>query len=194
MICIPRISIEGTDQQGRFVDDQTRQAARMWTLAQPAVSAFVTSIVRDFRDRDDVLQDVAVAVIESFGRWDAERPFVAWAIGVARNQVGLYLRRRRREHHVLEFDPETIDALQVAFSSAADVGEPRLGFLRECLKSLDGRARTMCELRYQQDLKPAAIAELIGITANTVAKSLHRIREQLRECIDRKSAQQGVIQ
>jgi RNA polymerase sigma-70 factor (ECF subfamily) len=117
----------------------------MWTLAQPAVSAFITSVVRDFRDRDDVLQDVAVAVMESFGRWDAERPFVAWAIGVARNQVGLYLRRRRREQHVLEFDPETIDALQVAFSSAAEVGEPRLDFLHECLKSLEGRARTMCE-------------------------------------------------
>lgn len=72
------------------MDDQTRQATRMWTLAQPAVSAFITSVVRDFRDRDDVLQDVAVAVIESFGRWDPERPFAAWAIGVARNQVGLY--------------------------------------------------------------------------------------------------------
>jgi RNA polymerase sigma-70 factor (ECF subfamily) len=166
----------------------------MWTLAQPAVSAFITTVVHDFRDRDDVLQDVAVAVIESFDRWDAERPFVAWAIGVARNQVGLYLRRRRREPQVLEFDPETIDALQVAFSSAAEVGEPRLDFLRECLKSLEGRARIMCELRYQQELKPAAIAEIIGMTANAVAKSLQRIREQLRECIDHKAAVQGGIQ
>ena len=166
----------------------------MWTLAQPAVSAFITTVVRDFRDRDDVLQDVAVAVIESFDRWDAERPFVAWAIGVARNQVGLYLRRRRREQHMLAFDPETIDSLQVAFSSAAEGGEPRMDFLHECLKSLEGRARTMCELRYQQDLKPAAIAEIIGMTANAVAKSLQRIREQLRECIDHKAAVQGVIQ
>ena len=176
------------------MDDQTRQATRMWTLAQPAVSAFVTSVVRDFRDRDDVLQDVAVAVIESFDRWDAGRPFVSWAIGVARNQVGLYLRRRRREHQMLEFDPETIDALQVAFSSVADVGEPRLDLLHECLQSLDGRARTMCELRYQRDLKPAAIAEVVGMSANAVAKSLQRIREQLRECIDHKAAVQGVVQ
>jgi RNA polymerase sigma-70 factor (ECF subfamily) len=166
----------------------------MWTLAQPAVSAFITSVVRDFRDRDDVLQDVAVAVMESFGRWDPERPFVAWAIGVARNQVGLYLRRRRREQHMYEFDPETINALQVAFSSGAEIGEPQMDFLHECLKSLEGRARTMCELRYQQDLKPAAIAEIIGMTANSVAKSLQRIREQLRECIDHKTAAQGAVQ
>jgi hypothetical protein len=48
------------------MDDNTRQAARLWTLAQPVVSAFVTSVVRVFSARDDVLQEVAVAVIESF--------------------------------------------------------------------------------------------------------------------------------
>ncbi len=65
------------------MDDRTRQATRQWTLAQPVVSAFLTSVVRDFRDRDDVLQDVAVAVVECFDRWDRERPFVAWAMGDA---------------------------------------------------------------------------------------------------------------
>lgn len=173
------------------MDDRTRQATRQWTLAQPVVSAFLTSVVRDFRDRDDVLQDVAVAVVESFDRWDSERPFVAWAMGIARNQVGLYLRRRRRDRQVLEFDSETMDSLAVAFSSVAEVGEPRLDFLHECLKSLEGRARTMCELRYQKDLKPAAIADVIGMTANTVAKSLQRIRDQLRNCIEHRAAVQG---
>ncbi len=68
------------------MDESTRQATRFWTLAQPAVSAFVTSVVRDFRDRDDVLQDIAVAVIESFDSYDSDRPFTAWAMGVARTK------------------------------------------------------------------------------------------------------------
>jgi RNA polymerase sigma-70 factor, ECF subfamily len=176
----------------RKMDEQTRKATRYWTLAQPVVSAFVTSVVRDFRDRDDVLQDIAVAVVESFDRWDSERPFVPWAMGIARNQIGLYLRRRRRDRQMLEFDTETVNALVAAFSDMADENpQPQLDFLQECLKSLEGRARTICELRYQQDLKPAAISELIGLTANAVAKSLQRIREQLRDCIDHKAAAQG---
>ena len=36
-------------------------------------------------------------------------------------------------------------------------------------------------------MKPASIAEKIGSSANSVAKSLQRIRDRLRECIDRKS-------
>lgn len=68
------------------MDDQTRKAMRLWALAQPTVSAFITAVLRDFSDRDDVLQDVAVAVLDGFGSFDEHRPFTPWAIGVARNQ------------------------------------------------------------------------------------------------------------
>jgi len=87
--------------------------------SRPAVSAFVASVVRDFRDRDDVLQDFAVAVVESFESYDPDRPFVAWAMGVARNQVGLNLRKRRRDR--LVFDEATIAGLAVAFSEVAPI-------------------------------------------------------------------------
>jgi len=173
------------------VDESIRQATRLWTLAQPTVSSFVASMVRDFRDRDDVLQDIAVAVVESFERWDPERSFVAWAIGIARNQVGLYLRKRRRDARVLEFDSEVMDRLEIAFVAAATDEIPKLDFLQDCLKSLEGRARAMFELRYQQDLKPSAIAASLGMTANGVAKSLQRVRDQLRECVELRAASQG---
>ena len=79
------------------MDDRLRQVTRGWTLAQPAVAAFLTSVVRDFRERDDLLQEVAVAVLESFESYDESRPFVPWAIGIARHRVGTWLRSRRRD-------------------------------------------------------------------------------------------------
>lgn len=171
------------------MDDNTRQAARLWTLAQPIVSAFVTSVVRDFTARDDVLQEVAVAVLESFDRYDSSRPFVGWAIGIAQNQVGLYLRRVRRDRHA--FDDETITCLASAFESVSAEKTQQLDFLQDCLRGLEGRAKELCDLRYRHDLKPAAIAETVGMTANSVAKALQRIRDQLRDCIERKAALEG---
>ena len=167
-----------------MIDDNTRQAARLWAVAQPVVSAFVTSIVRDFTARDDVLQEVAVAVIESFHRYDAERPFGAWALGIAQNQVRLYLRRVRRDR--LVFDEETMIYLAAAFVAESSEGSSRnLDSLQDCMRRLEGRARRLCELRYRDDLKPAAIAKRVGMTANSVAKALQRIRGQLRECVER---------
>lgn len=169
------------------MDEKSRQATRLWTLAQPVVSAFVTSVVRDFKDRDDVLQEIAVAAIESFDAYDPKRPFVPWVMGVARNQVGLYLRHRRRDR--LVFDEETVSCLATAFSEVSSQERHKLDALSECLKLLEGRARELCQLRYQDDLKPAGIAEKLGMAPNAVAKALQRIRNQLRECIIRKTAE-----
>lgn len=171
------------------MDEQSRQATRQWTLAQPIVSAYVTSVVRDFSARDDVLQEIAIAVIDSFRNYDPTRPFVGWALGIAQNQVGLYLRRVRRDRH--HFDEEMARSLADSFAEVAAEPSPELSFLRDCLSELEGRAKQLCDLRYQHDLKPAAIGQAVGMSANSVAKALQRIREQLRSCIDRKTASAG---
>ena len=59
----------------RNIDKTTREVTRLWTLAQPRISAFVSSMVRDYRDRDDLMQDIAVAVFDSFDSYDPGRPF-----------------------------------------------------------------------------------------------------------------------
>lgn len=158
-------------------------ATRLWTLAVPTVGAFITSLVRDFQDRDDVLQQTAVAVLESFARYDRSQSFNGWAIGVARNQVRLYYRKQGRDQ--LVFDSDVVEALARTFSDRP-AHDPRFDHLGTCVSALDTRAQEICRLRYGQDLKPAQIAAQLGTAANTVAKALQRIRERLKACIERK--------
>jgi RNA polymerase sigma-70 factor (ECF subfamily) len=171
------------------MDERYQQAIRYWTLAQPVVSAYVAAVVRDFRDRDDVLQAISVAVLEAFPKYDTARPFTAWVMGIARNQLGTYLRERKRNR--LVFDAETIDLLAVAFEQLESEQTGKLDFLEKCLAKLDGRARQLCDLRYRNDLKPAAIGSLLHMSPNTVAKALQRIRDQLRRCIERHASMDG---
>ncbi len=110
-------------------------------------------------------------------------------MGIARNQIGTYLRDRKRTRQV--FDNATVDMLAVAFEQIETEQARSLDYLQECLAKLEGRARQLCELRYQNDLKPAAIAGLLGMTSNSVAKSLQRIRDRLRQCIERHVALEG---
>lgn len=165
------------------------EATRLWTLAQPTVSAFVASVVRDFQDRDDVLQEIAVAVVQSFERYDASRSFVGWALGVAQNQVLLYIRRKGRERHV--FDTAAVELISQAFADLPARENRMLDHLEDCIGLLDPNSKELCVLRYEQDLKPAAIAERVGASANTVAKALQRIRERLRACVERKASLKG---
>lgn len=167
-------------------DPRSREIARLWTAAQPTVSAFVSGIVADFRDRDDILQDVAVAVLDSFDHYDPSRPFLPWVLGVARNRTLAHQRRRGRDRHV--FDSGAMEAVAQA---AAEVRGDELAasqYLSDCLAALDDRTRQLCVQRYARGLTPAAIAAAVGGSANGVAKALQRARERLRSCIERKAA------
>lgn len=172
-----------------MIDKQTEKAMRHWTRAQPAVSAFIASQVHDFRQREDLLQEVAVAILENFDRFDDSRSFKSWAIGVARNQIRNYFRNYKNKP--LLFDSETVENLAAAFDALSSQAIKPLGFLNECVGELDSKAKQLCDLRYDKDLKPAAIAQQLGMTANSVSKGLQRIRASLKRCIEQKTIAGG---
>ncbi|MFK7789806.1 MAG: sigma-70 family RNA polymerase sigma factor, partial [Phycisphaeraceae bacterium] len=63
--------------------------------------------------------------------------------------------------------------------------------LRQCMDKLSDKAHSLVELRYMQGLKPLAIAQQIGSSANTVSNALSRVRETLRDCIKRQQQSEG---
>ena len=103
--------------------------------------------------------------------------------------MGSYLRRRRRDRQV--FAQSTVACLEVAFAETLEEERDKLEHLDDCVQLLDDRGRELCELRYQRGLKPAAISESIGMTGTSVRKALQRIREQLRNCVERKTLAGG---
>ncbi len=115
------------------MDAKYQQAIQYWTLAQPTVSAYVAAVVRDFRDRDDVLQAISIAILESFDSYDPSRHFINWAMGIARNQVGTYLRERRRNR--LVFDLETMERLAIAFEDMDSAQDRSRDYLQNAWQS-----------------------------------------------------------
>lgn len=166
-----------------MTDPRTRHAFTLWTQAQPAVSAFVHALTGDRALRDEVLQEVALSVLESFGSYDDTRPFLPWALTIARREVANARRKSLRAPAPLGDAAEA--AVAAAIAEVSDHERARLAHLAECMTRLDGRPREICDLRYRAGLSPARIAELLGIQPNTVSKALQRAREELRDCIER---------
>jgi RNA polymerase sigma-70 factor (ECF subfamily) len=103
---------------------EAEQFAALWTAAQPTISAFIRTLIRDFQQADEVLQRVAVTLVRKFDQYDPSRPFGAWAIGVAKYEV-LYFRRERAtdkhlsvrvaQVHALSFDVNSGDVAPMNF-------------------------------------------------------------------------------
>ena len=161
-----------------------------WTRAQPSVGRFIRSFVRNRAEADDILQEVALVIVDRFETWDSNRPFVAWALGIARRVVQTHLRAKYRDRKV-EFT-SAIDRVAESFEQLDPQAELMRDSLTDCLGQLRGHSRKVLSLRYSDGLELKQIAEQLGMTASNVGVLLHRVRATLRQCVDRRLQVEGM--
>ena len=85
-----------------------------WTNSQSVVFAFILSVVPNFQDANDILQQVAVSVVKNYEKYNEKYPFVSWAIGIAKNEILMY--RRKNSTNKLVFDNDTIECIAESHS------------------------------------------------------------------------------
>ncbi len=162
---------------------------QLWTGAQPAVAGYIRAVVTDAAAAKDVLQETALTLFRRFADYDGERPFLGWALGVAKFQVLGY--RRDEARSFLTFEPDLFGRFTEQWAASAPEADRRAGALQECLEQLAGRAREVVRLRYFEELTAEEIALRSGANGAAVRVMLQRIREQLRECISRRMRSEG---
>lgn len=155
--------------------------------AQPAVEAYLGSLVRDRAQAEDLLQQVALTATEKFDDYDPQRSFTGWALGIARNKTLQYFESSKADR--LRFGQDLVMQLAETHERLADEGQPRAQALDDCMAKLPEQSLALLKRRYIQNLKPGKIADMIGVSANSVRISLHRIRTALRQCIERRVKQ-----
>lgn len=157
--------------------------ARYWVKVQPSVTAFIRAAVPQYHDAEDILQDVAAEVAVRFHEYDPERPFLPWALWIAKLKIADFYRSRKRQQNVLS--TQTIDALAVACANAHVSLREETEALERCLSKLTARSRYLLSLRYEEGLKPAAIAERLNTSPGAMRVTLTRIRDAVAECMKR---------
>ncbi len=161
---------------------QAEELAARWTKAQPALAAYITSLVPDFHRAEDVLHQVAVVLVRKFAEYDPTLPFEAWAVGIARLEVLKHRRQLATDKHL--FDDRLLDMVTDDFVELGGELEERHQALGTCLQRIKGRFRQVLRWRYFEDLSPSAIAERMKISGEATRVLLHRARGALRKCID----------
>jgi RNA polymerase sigma-70 factor (ECF subfamily) len=76
--------------------ENQEEFTRFWTAAQPKLTGYIDALMTCFQEAESLLQNVAVNLQRKLSKYDAQRPFIAWAIGNARRQVMLARRRYAR--------------------------------------------------------------------------------------------------
>ena len=158
--------------------------ARLWLEAEPSVRACVGASVGGFQDAQDVVQQVALTVARRFDEYDEARPFLAWALWLAKSRIADHHRKRGREKVV--FSEPLMDQLAEAFVQRQPERSARQEALEHCLDKLPEKSRQLLHLRYEDDSSMERVAEAIESTAASVRVMLFRIRNLLADCIQKK--------
>lgn len=173
------------------IHQRIEQIAGLWTRSQPAVAAYLASLVYDHHDAEDLLQRTAMAAIRKFADFDEGRSFTSWAVGIAHMEVLRYRREKARDTRVF-FSDEALEALAQAHRECeAEPDVDMRNALARCMQRLRGRSKKVVESFYRDGKKLDTIADQLAVARGTVGSILHRSRKALRECVSHELAQRG---
>jgi RNA polymerase sigma-70 factor (ECF subfamily) len=163
-------------------DPDARRALAQRLMAR--ARRVTASLLRDGADRDDAVQLGLLEVFRSAGDYRGEGPVERWADRVVVRAAFRVARERRRTSAMI--DPEVdIEAIaEPERAKAAPAGSSAEG-VQKYLEELPEACRTVLVLRHVLGHSVGEIAELTGVSPNTVKDRLLRGREMFRRLVRR---------
>jgi RNA polymerase sigma-70 factor (ECF subfamily) len=161
-----------------------RRFLQKFVAGERLLRGYLLSATGDYHDAEDLLQEISVALWESFDRYDESKPFHAWALGIARHKVLDWREKKGRRGATLS--PEILDLVGRAQVEEGDRLAERRPLLQKCIEALPDHLRTIVNLRYREGLSLDDLSERLDRTTGAVQVALVRIRRALRDCVDQK--------
>lgn len=128
--------------------------------------------LQNISDAEDVTQEVLLKYIRSGKTFNDEEHRKAWILKVTVNTIKTMATLAFRRHDV---------ALEEASDMSYSPQEP--SGVKEAVRQLPEKYRTVIHLFYFEDLSVNEIAKITGKTAGTVKSQLSRAREKLKELL-----------
>ncbi|CAN7570051.1 sigma-70 family RNA polymerase sigma factor [Pseudoduganella sp. LjRoot289] len=145
----------------------------------PDIARFAMGYERDPAKRQELLQDIHVAIWQSFATFRDQCSLRTWVYRVAHNVGTSHIQRSFRAADRISLE---LDAAELVADDGADIGltERRLDLQRllTLIHRLGALDREVM-LLYLEDMDAAAIGDITGLSARNVATKIHRIKAVL---------------
>jgi len=140
---------------------------------------------------EDITQQVFLEFLRKESQWDLDKDVRPLLATMTRHIAMRLWRDRTREQ------PDVVQKLADHIRLLAEERdlppryEEEIRELRECLNKLPEKSRELVHLYYYNDISTPEIADQLAMKADTVCRALSRVREKLRECIQRSIQTKG---
>lgn len=168
---------------------QTEKFIDLLNLHQRKIYAFIISLVGNYNDADDILQETARMMWQKFGEFREGTDFLAWARTIAYYRVLDFRNRHKRDCRL--FTPEILEVLKKQTEDQLMDFDHYRGFLTQCLQSLKHDDLQLIHQKYSLSKSIKEISTQYGRSTQAVYRSIGRIHNLLRRCIKQKIQLEG---
>ena len=159
---------------------------RLFTSHEVRLRAFVLSLVPNYADAEDVLQQANLMLWKKFDQFQPGTSFMSWAGRVVYLEAQQHRRRQGRDK--VQFGDAFLEA--VARETTRDEVVSELGererALGECIDKLQPDHREMLRARYEEGGSIERMAVRFNRSAEAIYNALSRIRRALYECVNQR--------
>jgi RNA polymerase sigma-70 factor, ECF subfamily len=155
-------------------------------IHQGRIFAFLIVRLNNRHEAEDFTQEVFLTAFKKLKDFDTEMPMGPWLRGIATNMLKNFWRKKKaisaggnEELQLLidnKFEDNHINSTQ------ADA----LDLMKGCIQEMDSESADLIKLRYLQEKPLNEIQKNLNINHSTLTMRLHRIRDEIRKCINRK--------
>lgn len=144
------------------------------------VSKLAAYLLDDPTSLDDAIQEIYVAVYNSLDKYDTNKPFRPWLMGIVLRQVNAQRRKNWRFTRIKAalaqsihktHEPDFTESITDSLEGAA---------ILNSIRSLPTKLRTVLVLYYLHEYTRNEISNILGIPLGTVASRLRLALERLR--------------
>ena len=162
----------------RAVCQKDRKAlATLYLKYAPQVRSYIVSCVSSITDTEDLVQEVFLQIWQGKGHYDSSKGVESYILGIARNMIRRYHRRKRKIRSSETVFIRSISTVLPGY----DIYQQFKRITEFAITRLHSTEREAIRLRFMDGLGPKEAAKKAGCSIGAFYKRLERAERALRE-------------
>ncbi|MBI9019396.1 MAG: sigma-70 family RNA polymerase sigma factor [Phycisphaerae bacterium] len=180
-----------TGEPRRFIENsQTEIFIRSMAVSYNRIYAFILTMVGNYSDADDLMQEVSAVMWRKFDQFDPETSFYAWGMTIANFEILRF--RKKHSRAKVQFNDALYEKALESIFVGDDRADVRVEALQDCRRKLSEKDQKLLKLRYEKDKRPEQIAKATDRSRRSIFRDLSRVHNLLHQCVNRKLMDLGI--
>lgn len=155
-------------------------------LYQSKIFIFLVVRLNNRHEAEDMTQEVFLTAYKKINSFDTNNTVLPWLRGIALNILRNFWRKKKVLSAGGQNELELLLDQHIHQNSTEDQEPYLIELMMSCLSEADDSSRDLIKMRYKEEKPISELTGLLKINHSTLTMRLHRIRDELKKCINRK--------